>query len=130
MKKYFLSLLFVSIALGSCNGQTAKNVIVMAPLAFQKKLKETKKAQLIDVRTPEEYVFGYINNAKNINWNDVDFSTKISTFDKNKPIFVYCKAGGRSGKATARLSDLGFKKIYDLEGGMTNWISSNLPIKK
>ena len=130
MKKYLLSFLFTLMIVCSCKGQTSKNVTVMAPIAFQKKLKETKKAQLIDVRTPEECATGQIENAVNINWYDVDFATKISTLDKKKPVFVYCKVGGRSSKAAAKLAALGFTQIYDLEGGFTNWISNYLPVKK
>ena len=41
--------------------------------------------------------------------------------DKEKPIAVYCKSGGRSGGASKLLLELGFKEIYDLEGGILNW---------
>jgi rhodanese-related sulfurtransferase len=132
MKKYMLSLLFISMVLSNCNGQTSKNTTVSSasPIVFQKKLKETKKAQLIDVRTPEEYTAEHIEDAINFNWYDVDFATKISILDKKKPVFVYCKAGGRSSKAAAKLAEMGFTKIYDLEGGFTNWIANYLPVKK
>ena len=43
---------------------------------------------------------------------------------------VYCKSGGRSAKASARLKELGFKTITDLEGGITNWTSEEKPTVK
>ena len=81
-----------------------------------------KSVQLIDVRTPEEYSEGYIKNAKNIDFYDDDFLTQMSELDKSKPIYVYCKSGGRSGSAAKKLKDAGYTKVYDLEGGVTNWI--------
>ena len=45
----------------------------------------------------------------------------MSTYDKSKPVFVYCKVGGRSSQAAAKLAELGFKEIYNLEGGIMKW---------
>jgi rhodanese-related sulfurtransferase len=41
--------------------------------------------------------------------------------DKNKPVLVYCAAGGRSASAAKDLKKAGFKKVYDLEGGYDAW---------
>lgn len=79
--------------------------------------------QLIDVRTPKEYADGYIKNAKNIDFYDDNFIEQMSALDKDKPVYIYCKSGGRSGKASSKLKEAGFTKIYDLEGGITKWNS-------
>jgi rhodanese-related sulfurtransferase len=44
--------------------------------------------------------------------------------DKNAPILVYCRSGRMSADAAQELSDLGYKNIYDLEGGMKAWEAS------
>lgn len=80
-----------------------------------------EEVQLIDVRTPEEFKSGAIANAKNINILSDDFNSEIEKLDKDKPTCVYCKKGGRSAKAAQRLKEKGFKNVYDLEGGITNW---------
>lgn len=72
---------------------------------------------LLDVRTPEEFAGGHIENAQNINWFDEDFSKRIGLFDKDETIYVYCKKGGRSAKAAQLLDSLGYKKVVDLLGG-------------
>ena len=77
--------------------------------------------QLVDVRTPAEYQSGHIADARNINFNDPNFKANMDKLDKNKPIAVYCAAGGRSGKSANLLAQMGFKTIYDLQGGMSAW---------
>jgi phage shock protein E len=64
----------------------------------------------------------FINNAKNINFFDDDFLSQMSVLDTDKPVYLYCKSGGRSGKAAIQLKEAGFTKVYDLEGGITAWI--------
>lgn len=86
--------------------------------------------QLIDVRTPEEYTQGYIKDAKNVNFFDSDFLDQMASFNKQTPLYVYCKSGRRSASAAIKLKELGFTKVYDLEGGILNWQKSNLEITK
>ena len=77
------------------------------------------EVQLLDVRTPEEYQQGFIEGAILINFFDSNFATQVSsTFNKNKPLYIYCAAGGRSNKAATKLGLEGFHIIYDLEGGI------------
>lgn len=110
----------------SCNGQPSKKIETIAPEAFAKKINETPKAQILDVRTPEEYASEHIDNAINVNWLGNNFVSDAEKFDKSKPIFVYCKSGGRSAKASAKLAELGFKNIYNLDGGMMKWNAAGL----
>jgi thioredoxin len=78
------------------------------------------------VRTPEEYAVERIDNAVNVNWNGADFESKASTYDKSKPIFVYCKVGGRSAQAANKLSEMGFKEIFNLDGGIMKWNANGM----
>jgi len=86
--------------------------------------------QLVDVRTPEEYSEGHIKNATNINIFDDDFADQMSKLDKSKDIYVYCRSGKRSGKASKQLEEMGFTKVYDLQGGFLNWQKNNLEVEK
>ena len=54
----------------------------------------------------------------------------MSKLDKNKELYIYCKSGNRSGKAARKLKELGFTKVYDLRGGISNWNSNNLEVIK
>lgn len=87
--------------------------------------------QLIDVRTPEEFDEGHLDKALNINYYDDAFMNDMVTkLDKSKPIYIYCKSGGRSGKASKKLKKQGFTKVYDLEGGIINWNKNNMKVVK
>jgi len=76
---------------------------------------------LLDVRTPEEFEAGYIEGATNINFYDEDFSEQLDSLDVMTPIFVYCKAGGRSAQAKDILVEKDFIEVYNLSGGYSNW---------
>ena len=78
---------------------------------------EVKNGVLLDVRTPEEFQQGHLDHAVNINWYDTDFAKQTQNLDKEKPVYVYCKLGGRSAKAAKALDSLGFKNVVDLTGG-------------
>ena len=121
MKSKFLSLLLLPFLFISCHGQTSKAIQTIDAKSFAERLKTNENPQLLDVRTPEEYRTEHIGNAVNVNWNGNDFVTKATTYDKSKPIFVYCKVGGRSTQAAAKLAELGFKEIYNLDGGIMKW---------
>lgn len=94
---------------------------------FSDEMSQHESPIVIDVRTPEEFEKGHIENAINIDWNGSDFESKINEIDKNKTAFVYCLGGGRSAEATAKMKDLGFKQIIELEGGMMKWRAASLP---
>lgn len=92
---------------------------------FETKVNATTNAQLIDVRTEGEFATGYIENAKNINWNGENFIVEANKLDKTKPLYVYCLSGGRSAAASQKLIDLGFKEVYNMQGGIMQWKNAN-----
>lgn len=129
MKIKVLSLVLLLIGVTSCLKNQVEGVQVLDVSKYEKKM-EQPDVQLVDVRTPEEFAEGHLENAINIDITADDFDSKIAALDKEKPVMVYCKAGGRSAKASSRLNELGFKNISDLEGGIINWNSENKPIVK
>ncbi len=94
---------------------------------FSQKLDQTKDAQLVDVRTPGEFRNGHLKNAMNIDWSADDFADKATALDKDKPVFVYCLSGPRSEGASVKLKEMGFKNIYEMQGGMMKWRNADLP---
>ncbi len=128
MIKFLLPLLAILISVTACQSQSGGSGGVLAPQAFQKQLDKMSDATILDVRTPQEYAEGFIAGAKNVNWNGGDFNSQVEGIDKNKPVFVYCLGGGRSAAAAKRLGKLGFKEVYDLQGGMMNWKSNGMPV--
>lgn len=97
---------------------------------FEKKLAATPNAQLVDVRTPEEYNEGHLKGSLNINYQGQTFTEEVAKLDKTKPTFVYCRSGGRSSESCRYMSNQGFKEIYDMEDGISAWIHYNKPVEK
>jgi len=118
-KKIFTLLLFVSLF--SCKAQNDKKAVIIDI----NQLKETvigKEVQLIDLRTDKEYKAGFIDDAIQMNFSDIEkFMKQINTLNKNKPIYIYCQSGGRSGRAAKILIDEGFSKVYNFSGGWKQW---------
>ena len=85
--------------------------------------------QLIDVRTPGEYNRSHLKNAVNINMYSTNFLTEIGKLDKNREVYLYCQIGNRSRYAAKILSQQGFTKVYDMEGGISNWQKFNYEIE-
>lgn len=90
-----------------------------------------ERIQLLDVRTIEEWNSGHLKGARRVELTDKEFDAKVNaTFDPAKPVLVYCRSGGRSARAVARLRELGFKNVHDLNGGITAWEKAGKPIVK
>lgn len=124
-----LILSIFSFSVFSLNITAQETIIKLLPAkAFAQSLDIATQKQIIDVRTPEEFQSGHIATAKNINIYDTDFKAQLEKLDKQKPVFVYCKVGGRSAKAAKILQELGFTTVYDLEDGMMAWEKSKLPV--
>ncbi len=136
MKSLLIQILSLCCFLTSCNGQNSKAVQTIDAKTFADKLKLTEtvqlSTQLLDVRTPEEYNAEHIDKANNVNWNGNNFVSEVEKLDKTKPVFVYCKVGGRSGQAANKLAELGFTEIYNLDGGIMKWNAAGFakPIDK
>jgi thioredoxin len=130
LRNLFLSFCLLTVILDSCAQQkNTSSITVLSAKDYFAKLETTTNKQLIDVRTPHEVSDGYIASAINIDFNEDDFEKIATKLDRNKPIFVYCKAGGRSQSAAALLSKIGFKQIYDLKGGIISWNNNHLPLE-
>jgi thioredoxin 1 len=137
MIRVFLLVLVVGIVSCSNPGQATggasqQNVInnKISVDEFAAKLASSKEAQLVDVRTEEEYAEGHLNRSLNIDIRSADFDVKIGKLDKAKPVFVYCRSGGRSSSAAEKLVELGFTEIYNMDGGITKWESAGKPVEK
>jgi thioredoxin len=119
-------ILILSVSIFSCKGQTSKNIKDIDPKTFSEKIAATPSAQIIDVRTPQEFAAGHLDNALNIDWLGNDFEANVQKLDKTKPVFVYCKTSNRSPKAAEKLEELGFTTIYNMQGGLLKWDAEGL----
>lgn len=104
------------------NKTKSTDQIEILDLATFKEAITAEKVQLIDVRTGFEYKAGHIEKAINIDFFDrANFNENFSDFDREKPMYLYCRSGNRSQRTAKKLLEIGFKKIYDLKGGYKAW---------
>ena len=132
--KFVQLLLATAVAvllLGSCSpAQTESGEASVAEDVdvdeFERLIRETP-GQLIDVRTPGEVATGYIPGAGFMNFHDPAFENQLNSLDKQKPVYVYCASGGRSGKTMEILKQKEFREIYNLSGGFNAWETAGKP---
>mgnify|MGYP001159735065 FL=1 len=118
--------IFFLFSLFSCSENKSISNLVSAN-DFNQMIRNDKSAIIIDVRTPEEFNKGHLRNSLNVNWFDENFDENLKIFNKNLPVFVYCLSGGRSSKANEKIQSLGFKNVYELDGGILEWRKNKLP---
>mgnify|MGYP001585172507 FL=1 len=66
----------------------------------------------------------------NINVSEQSFTEEIMKLSKDSEYVVYCQSGGRSSTAQKIMSGLGFKNVYNLSGGITEWKREEMPTEK
>ena len=118
-------LLLVFVFVFACGPKKNSNY-VLEPNRFEQQLQSTAHAVLVDVRKPDELAAGQIAGARNVVYGSPTFEEDILQLEK-KPVFIYCAAGVRSGKAARFLRDHGYE-VYELEGGLNRWMSAGLPV--
>lgn len=78
-----------------------------------------RKAQLIDVREPQEFDKGHILGARNIPVTQM--KNRLVEIRKDKPVYLYCQSGSRSARAAQLLHKKGYQDISQLKGGFKKW---------
>ena len=125
MNRFYLFItLVLTVSVFNCQSNSEKSAIQLSSEVFKDSL-TAAEVQLIDVRTPNEYLSGHIQNAVNADYNSNTFKADIGKLDKEKAVFIYCRSGKRSSHSVAHFRALGFKKVYELEGGILNWQKAN-----
>lgn len=117
---FFALVVLIGFAISSAEAQTVDVD------TFEKGLSDD--VQLLDVRTPEEYQQGHLENAMLANWKDnEEFMRRVTAMDKSKPVYIYCLSGNRSTAAKKALEQEGFAHVVELEGGIAAWRHADKP---
>ncbi len=126
-KGFYTLSIVVLLSFMGCNAQSQNNdqgtamVNHISQADFQKIVTD-EKALVMDVRTPGEISSGIIKGATLFaDFNSNDFAKKVESLDKSKTYIVYCRSGARSNSAANYMVSKGFKKVYNLKGGISNW---------
>ncbi|PIU40001.1 MAG: molybdenum cofactor biosynthesis protein MoeB [Candidatus Omnitrophica bacterium CG07_land_8_20_14_0_80_50_8] len=101
------------------NDLSAKGILEITVLELKKKMDRREKFVLIDVREPSEFKINRIAGAKLIPLGSIP--ERVHELDSADEIVMHCHFGGRSAKAVAFLQKAGFKKVWNLAGGIDAW---------
>lgn len=110
------------------SGQLKNEVITVGVDDVFNMLKDKDKYFLLDVRTPKEYGEGFIENSVLIPLSELE--SRISEIPGDKPIIVYCRSGNRSAQAAEILIKNNFNQVYNMMGGITEWVKRGYPLIK
>jgi rhodanese-related sulfurtransferase len=76
-------------------------------------------AVVLDVRTPAEFEAGHIPGARLLPYDQVA-GRAAELPAKDRPVLLYCRTGRRTALAASALAQLGYTRVYDLQG-LSNW---------
>ncbi len=94
------------------------------------KLIKKKETLLLDARKPFEHKVGSFKKSVNPNISNFrDFPKYLKKLKKDQPIAMFCTGGIRCEKASVFLERKGFKNIYQLKGGILNYLKKIKPKK-
>ena len=79
-----------------------------------------QNVHVIDVREPDEYAEGHIQDSVNVPLGTIEKDIDAVVSDKTQEIIVYCRSGARSKQASNKLLAQGYTNVFDL-GGILNW---------
>lgn len=128
MKRVIWPVLLILFALTAI-AQDVKNIKSVTLEEFEQKLKQTKDPQILDVRSPQEFLENHLKDAINFYAQDDEaFNKNLAGLNKNKPVFVYSINNGRSTVVSGKLREAGFTEVYPLPGGLAHWIGAGKPI--
>jgi rhodanese-related sulfurtransferase len=88
----------------------------------------SRHAQVVDVRPPEQFAAGSVPNARNIPIGEI--GQRGSELRKDRPVILVCNTGRTAYGAASKLRAGGIGEVYVLAGGVAAWREAGLPIRK
>lgn len=83
---------------------------------------------ILDVRTPAEFAEARLDGSIMVDYNAADFRDRVDELAKDVPYVMYCRSGNRSAGAREIMRELGFTEVYEIGGGINDWVRSGLPV--
>ena len=145
MKKERLAILIpalvLALILGGCASTTqktmtteemvaeAKGSVCQVTVSEAKGLLDEGGHIFLDCREPKEYKMGHVPGAVNIPRGLLEFKIANKVPEKNTPIVMYCKSGGRGCLAACTLCRMGYEKVMNMDGGWLAWEKAGYPVE-
>ena len=113
----------------SPKSKSYKGVKHISPKVWHESLKDKTQAQILDVRNDFEYQMGSFKGSKNLKMNKfTEFPELVKKYEetkelnKDEPVYMFCTGGIRCEKASLEMIKQGFNEVYQLDGGILNYI--------
>jgi rhodanese-related sulfurtransferase len=100
--------------------QQSANVIVA--------LQDDPRFVVLDIRTPAEVEAGHLSGAVNRDFYSDTFEDDLAALPRDLIYLIYCRTGNRTGRAYQVMEGLGFEQVYDMGGGISQWMAANYPV--
>ena len=107
-------------AFGVISTQQSANVIVA--------LQDNPEFVLLDIRTSAEVDAGHLSGAVELDFYSDTFRDDLAALDRDLTYLIYCRTGNRTGSAYQIMEELGFERVYDMGGGITQWMAAGYPV--
>ena len=117
--RHLILLIFIMAMVNSCMDTEGKFEDVSKE-RFAELIKSVQ-GLIVDLRTPEEFNDGHIDESVNIDYYANNFEGEIDKLDKSQTMYIYCASGGRSGSIFKLMKEKGFKAVYHLLVGYQGW---------
>ncbi len=124
MRILFLSIL--SLLIQACSTSSETHIKQSELLTL---LQSEQFPIIIDVRSSREFNAGHIPHAQHIPFWQSFTSDALDNKEKQEKVVLYCEHGPRAGIAKLAYTSAGFKNILYLQGHMTSWRKSGLPME-
>lgn len=107
-----------------CEGMYSWTVPLAQPEQLNFEMKRDSNLVILDAREQSEYDISHIDNAICVGYDDFSLDS-VNGIPKDAKIFVYCSIGYRSERVGEQLQDAGYQYVYNVYGGIFNWINNS-----
>ena len=107
--------------------QILKDITADEAYTLIKNNSEKNNFIILDIRTIEEYQSERIQNSIMIDFYSDNFENELDKLDKNNTYLIYCRTGRRTGLTLSIMEELGFLRVYNIIGGITQWKEKGYP---
>ena len=124
-------ILALSVLVTACSSSTdTQSIDLVSPAdAAQVIADDPAGLVILDIRTLDEFNEARLADAIMVDFYAVDFADQLDALDKKVAYVMYCRTGNRSSDAVKTMKDLGFVEVYEIDGGIVNWIDQGYPIE-
>ncbi|MBC5994414.1 rhodanese-like domain-containing protein [Pontibacter cellulosilyticus] len=108
-------------------GLYQNTIPLIKPAALHQKLTQQQQFILLDARSKQEFAVSHLPKAQYIGYEDFE-QGQLQGIPKDANVVVYCTVGYRSEKIGEKLKQAGYKNVYNLYGGIFEWINSGYAV--